>query len=201
MEDINYLINSITESGFKPSVNLDRPNYVQPEDRMQYRASRIIIILGSLNTKFGLSKNVIACVDFLLRNEGFQTKFILEYFKGQKNVLQKLEKIENTNQIELDFNVVQYKSVPWDLRFNDMFMYLFVRDFIVHKTDKDEKNLRISLTEEGWRYFETIKNIFPGEINFLDLFGKKMAEERTIKIITEVIPNSYWRNNEEFDNK
>jgi hypothetical protein len=198
MDNIKYLINAITEKGLTPNINLDRPNYIQPEDRMQYRSSRLVIILGMLNTNDGLSKDVIACVDFLLRNEAYQTKFILEYFSGQKNVLKKLETITNSNQIEMDFNIVQYKSVPWDLRFNDMLMYLFVRDFIVYK---NENNLRILLSQTGKEHFEVLKDIFPSEINFLELFGKRMTEEKTIKIITEVIPNSYWKQNAEFNNK
>lgn len=200
MENLRYLIKNITEKGFKPDINLDRPTYVQPEDRIQYRSTRLIIILGMLNTDNGLSKNVIACVDFLLRNETFQSKFIIEYFAGQKNVLKKLNAIEISNQVEIDFNIVQYKSVPWDLRFNDMFLFLYVRNFISHKSDKNDKNLRIFLTESGLTFFENIKDVFPTEINFLDLFGKKMSEDKTIKIITEVIPNSYWKKNAETDN-
>lgn len=201
MDEINHLITAIKDKGFKPTVNLDRPRYIQPEDRMQYRASRLVIILGMLNTDHGLSKNVIACVDFILRNEAFQTKFILEYFNGQKNIIKKLESISSSNQIEIDFNVVQYKSVPWDLRFNDMFMFLFVRNFITHKVDKDGNNVRLKLSSSGQTYFDLIREIFPDEINFLELFGKKMSEDKTIKIITEVIPNSYWKQNAEFDNK
>jgi hypothetical protein len=201
MDKIKYLIDAISDKGFEPSINLDRPKYIQPEDRIQYRAHRLIVILGMLNTAFGLSKDVIACIDFLLRNEGYQTKFILEYFKGKKNVLNKLETIESSNQMEIDFNIVQYKSVPWDLRFNDMFMYLYVRDIIDYKTDKDGHNIRIYLSKIGIDYFKKISEIFPSEINFLELFGMKMSEEKTIKIITEVIPNSYWKQNAEFDNK
>lgn len=201
MESLNYLIKAISEKGYTPNINLDRPKYVQPEDRIQYRATRLTIILGMLNTDNGLSKNVIACVDFLLRNEVFQTKFILEYFNGQKNLLKKLESIETSNQLEIDFNIVQYKSVPWDLRYNDMFMFLFVREMITYKTDKDNNNLRILLSENGTKYFNSIKDIFPNELNFLELFGRKMIEEKTIKIITEVIPNSYWKHNAEFNNK
>jgi hypothetical protein len=153
-----------------------------------------------LNTDFGLSKNVIACVDFLLRNESFQPKFIIEYFAGQKNVLKKLTEIETKNQIEIDFNIVQYKSVPWDLRFNDMFLFLHIREFIAHKTDKNNNNVRISLTKKGQDFFENIKDAFPSELIFLELFGKKLSEDKTIKIITEVIPNSYWKQNAEVNN-
>jgi hypothetical protein len=201
MDNIKYLIKAIENKGFQLDVNLDRPNYVQPEDRIQYRAHRIIIILGMLNSDFGLSKDVIACVDFLLRNEPYQAKFILEYFAGQKNVISKLSKIETSDQVEMDFNIVQYKSVPWDLRFNDMFLYLYTRDLINYKSDKDNRNIRIYLTIDGKKYLEDLVDIFPSEVNFLELFGKKMSEEKTIKIITEVIPNSYWKQNAEFDNK
>ena len=94
MEQFNHLIKSITDKGLKPNINLDRPTYIQPEDRIQFRSTRILIILGMLNNKFGLSKNVIACIDFLLRNEAFQAKFIVEYFNGQKNVLTKLSQFK-----------------------------------------------------------------------------------------------------------
>lgn len=201
MEQLSYLIQSITEKGLKPNINLDRPIYIQPEDRIQYRSTRILIILGTLNTKFGLSKNVIACIDFLLRNEAFQAKFIVEYFNGQKNILNKLSQFKTKSQVEIDFNIVQYKSVPWDIRFNDMFLYLYIRDLISYKTDSNEKNVRILITEKGQNIFNNAKEIFPSEINFLDLFGSRLAEDRTINIITEVIPNSYWKQNVETDNK
>jgi len=201
MEQINYLIQALTEKGLKPNINLDRPTYIQPEDRIQYRSTRILIILGILNTKFGLSKNVIACIDFLLRNEAFQAKFIVEYFNGQKNVLNKLSQFKSKSQVEIDFNIVQYKSVPWDIRFNDMFLYLYVRELITYKTDDNEKNVRIFITEKGKAFYEKAKEIFPSELNFLDLFGSRLAEDRTVNIITEVIPNSYWKQNVETDNK
>jgi hypothetical protein len=201
MESLNYLIQSISDKSFKPCINLDRPTYVQPEDRIEYRSTRIIVILGMLNTNFGLSKNVIACVDFLLRNEAFQSKFIIEYFNGKKSILKKIKNFESTNQTEIDFNIVQYKSVPWDIRFNDMFLFLHVRDFISYKTDNQDKNLRISLTEEGKLFYSNVKDVFPNEVNFLDLFGSRMNEEKTINIITEVIPNSYWKQNVEINNK
>lgn len=201
MEPINQLITSLTAKGLKPNINLDRPTYIQPEDRIQYRATRIIIILGMLNNKFGLSKNVIACVDFLLRNNEFQSKFIVEYFKGQKNILNKIKKFKNSSQTEIDFNIVQYKSVPWDIRFNDMFLYLYVREFIEYKTDSNDKNPRIKLTQGGNEFFSKIKGVFPEEINFLDLFGNRLIEAKTIDIITEVIPNSYWKQNVEIENK
>lgn len=197
MESLDYLIQAIVANNLKPSINLDRPTYVQPEDRIQYRATRIIIILGMLNTKYGLSKNVIACVDFLLRNEAFQSKFIVEYFKGQNNILQKLKSFSSSTQVEIDFNIVQYKSVPWDIRFNDMFLFLFVRDLISYTTDNNNKNPRIILTVKGTEYFENIKDVFPTEVNFLDLFNSRLTEDKTINIITEVIPNSYWKQNVE----
>jgi len=198
---LNEFIQSLYEKGLNPSVTLDRPTYVQPEDRIQYRSSRIIVVLGMLNTKFGLSKNVIACVDFLLRNEEFQSKFIIEYFKGQQNILTKLKKFKTTTQTEIDFNIVQYKSVPWDIRFNDMFLYLYVRELIAYKSDDNDKNIRIYLTENGKQFFSRIKEVFPNEMNFLDLFSTRLIEEKTINIITEVIPNSYWKQNVEIDNK
>lgn len=201
MEQINHLIKSITEKGLKPNINLDRPTYIQPEDRIQYRATRILITLGMLNTKFGLSKNVIACIDFLLRNEPFQSKFIAEYFNGKKNILTKLSQFETKSQIEIDFNIVQYKSVPWDIRFNDMFLYLYVRNFITYKTNSNEKDLRIMLTKKGTEFYIKVKDIFPREVNFLDLFGSHLVEGKTINIITEVIPNSYWKQNVKIKNK
>ncbi|MFA5044786.1 MAG: hypothetical protein WC542_02505 [Paludibacter sp.] len=201
MENLDYLIQSISEKSLTPSINLDRPTYVQPEDRIQYRSARIIIILGMLNTNNGLSKNIIACVDFLLRNEAFQSKFIIEYFNGQKNILKKLNSFVSSKQTEIDFNIVQYKSVPWDIRFNDMFLFLYVRDLITYKADKNDKNIRLKLTEHGKEFFEKLKDVFPAEINFLDLFGSFLSEDRTINIITEVIPNSYWKQNVETNNK
>jgi hypothetical protein len=201
MEALDYLINAITEKGLTPSINLDRPTYIQPEDRIEFRSARIVIILGMLNTNFGLSKNIIACVDFLLRNDSFQSKFIVEYFSGQKNILQKIKDFESSSQSEIDFNVVQYKSVPWDIRFNDMFLFLYVRDLITYKTDANDKNVRILLADKGKTYFEKIKEAFPREMNFLDLFGTRMTEDKTINIITEVIPNSYWKQNVEVNNQ
>ncbi|MDP3470235.1 MAG: hypothetical protein Q8S14_00070 [Algoriphagus sp.] len=201
MEQFNHLIQSITDKGLKPNINLDRPTYIQPEDRIQFRSTRILIILGMLNNKFGLSKNVIACIDFLLRNEAFQAKFIVEYFNGQKNVLTKLSQFKTKSQVEIDFNIVQYKSVPWDIRFNDMFLYLYVRDLITYKADENDKNIRIQITETGKGFYEKIKDVFPAEINFLELFGSRLVEDRAINIITEVIPNSYWKQNVETDNK
>lgn len=200
MEPIDLFIKSISENGLTPQVNLDRPVYVQPEDRIQYRSARIVIILGSLTTPNGLSKNVIACVDFLLRNEAFQSKFIVEYFNGQKNIVLKLKSFETAIQAEIDFNIVQYKSVPWDIRFNDMFLYLHVRSLIEHKSDKDNKNVRLFLSDDGRKYFASIKEAFPREMNFLDLFRTRIIEDKLIKIITEVIPNSYWKQNGSLEN-
>jgi hypothetical protein len=202
MKNLSHLIHSLEKKQLTPQINLDRPTYVQPEDSIQYRAIRIVLILGSLNNKYGLSKTVIACIDFLLRNTSFQPKFIVEYFKDKKNVLDKLKRFDsNNNQIEIDFNIVQYKSVPWDIRFNDMFLYLFVRRLISFKADKNNKNLRIMLSIEGEAYYEKIKDVFPSELNFLDLFNSRLIEDKTIKIITEVIPNSYWKQNVEIENK
>ena len=201
MENLNYLIQSITDQSLTPSINLDRPTYVQPEDKIQYRSARIIVILGMLNTNFGLSKNVIACVDFLLRNEAFQSKFIIEYFNGKKNILKKIKYFQSSHQTEIDFNIVQYKSVPWDIRFNDMFLYLYVRDLIEYKTDANNKNPKLHLAPKGKVYFSNIKDVFPSEMNFLDLFSTRMSEDKTINIITEVIPNSYWKQNVEINYK
>lgn len=200
MEILDHLIDAITEKDLQPRINLERPIYVQPEDRIQFRSTRIIIILGMLNTNNGLSKNVTACVDFLLRNEAFQFKFIAEYFNGQKNILKKLATIEQKNQTEIDFNIVQYKSVPWDIRFNDMFLYLFVRDFIVISGDA-QTNVRIKLSASGKEFFTNVREVFPSEINFLELFGTRVSEDKTIDIITKVIPNSYWKQNVQTDNK
>jgi len=182
------------------NISLDRPNYVQPEDRILYRAHRIIIILGILNTKNGLSKDVIACLDFLLRNVGYQKKFILEYFKGKKNIIKKINGFALHVDQEFDFNVVQYRSVPWDLRFNDMFLFLYVRALIDITGSNEKKNLRIHLSEQGKEYYNKIREIFPSEINFLELFGSRISEKTAITIITEIIPKSYWRQNEESDN-
>ena len=160
MEQFNHLIKSITDKGLKQNINLDRPTYIQPEDRIQFRSTRILIILGMLNNKFGLSKNVIACIDFLLRNEAFQAKFIVEYFNGQKNVLTKLSQFKTKSQVEIDFNIVQYKSVPWDIRFNDMFLYLYVRDLITYKADENEKNKDLELRGDKQYISEVAYKIF-----------------------------------------
>lgn len=195
MDDaINNLITKINDKELKPSINLDRPIYVQPEDRIKYRATRLIIILGQLRTKHGLSKKIIACVDFLLRNTGFQKKFIIEYFKDNRNLVSKLDKYSPDNNIENDFNIVRYKSVPWDLRYNDMFLYLKTRGLIEFKGEKEK--IRFFLTPRGEEYYEKIKDLFPNEVNFLEIFGKRLDHEKVISIITDVIPNTYWRENE-----
>ena len=77
IDHFNKLAIKMEEKGLKPSINLGRPIYSQPEDRIKYRASRIVLILGMFNTKHGLSKKLIACVDFLLRNTGFQSKTVI----------------------------------------------------------------------------------------------------------------------------
>ena len=193
-EAIKNLIAKISEKELEPNINLDRPIYIQPEDRIKYRAIRIIIILGQLRTKRGLSKKIIACVDFLLRNTGFQKKFIIEYFKDYKNLVSKLDKYNPDDNIENDFNIIRYKSVPWDLRYNDMFLYLKTRGFIEFKGGRE--NIRFFLTESGKDYYDKIEDIFPNEINFLEIFGKSLDHDKVIKIITDVIPNTYWRENE-----
>lgn len=165
-----------------------------------YRAHRILITLGMLNTKNGLSKDVIACVDFLLRNPNYQKKFILEYFHGQKNIIDKIAKYSSNLQEEIDFNIVQYRSVPWDLRFNDMFLFLYARALIDITGNNKNKNLRLHLSEKGTEYFCKIKEIFPSEVNFLELFGTKVQETKTIEVITDIIPKSYWKQNEKSNN-
>lgn len=195
---VNNLIFQLEEKKLTPEINLDRPLFIQPEDRISYRSARIVVILGTLNKKHGLSKEVIACIDFLLRNTGYQKKFIVEYFKSEIGSLQKrLSKYNPSEIIEIDFNIVQYKSVPWDLRFNDMFLYLYVRHTIQFLGEKP--NLRVKLSQKGEDLFSNLKDVFIDEINFLELFGKQFVEDRAKKIITEVIPNSYWRDNEKLD--
>ena len=197
---LEKFIDKLTQKDLITNINLERPSYVQPEDRILYRAHRIFVILGMLNTKNGLSKDVIACVDFLLRNPNYQKKFILEYFQGQKNIVSKISKFSTDIQEEIDFNIVQYRSVPWDLRFNDMFLFLHVRSLIQITGNNKERNLRLHLSKIGQGHFEIIREIFPSEINFLELFGTKMQEKKTIEIITEIIPKSYWRQNEKSNN-
>ncbi len=43
---------------------------------------------------------------------------------------------------------------------------------------------------------ESLRSIFEEETNFLNLFNGKIKEKDTKRIITEVIPNTYWRENE-----
>ena len=198
---IEQFVDRITEKELIPSINLTRPKYVQPEDSILYRSHRILIILALLNTKNGISKDVIACVDFLLRNSGYQKKFILEYFKGKTNIIKKLNYFTDKNTVEIDFNIVQYRSVPWDLRFNDMFLFLYVRSLIQISSNNKDKNIRIHLTETGQTYTEKVKEVFASEINFLELFNSSVQEAKAIDIITNIIPQTYWRENEKLNNK
>jgi hypothetical protein len=152
-----------------------------------------------LDAQTGLSKEVVASLDFLLRNKGYQKEFVLQYFRGKQYIIKKVAQFNINYIVENDRNIVQYKSVPWDLRFNDMFMFLHVRGLVEFLGNKP--TLRVRLSEKGKEVFENIKEVFPEELNFLELFGKRLSEEKTIKIITEVIPNSYWTDNEKFSNK
>lgn len=197
MQEIQKLANAIDEKEFRPSINSERPRFFQPEDLIRYRATRIILICGMLNTVNGLSKEIISCVDFLLRNPAYQRKFILEYFKDQQNLTQKLQKYTPKQSIEMDFNIVRYKSIPWDLRFNDMFLYLYIRNLVAFKGKKPA--LRVQLTDLGIEYFYAIKEVFIDEVNFLEIFGSRIKEEEAKTIITEVIPSSYWKENEELN--
>ncbi len=196
--EFDRFIKSIESKNLSLSVNLERPIFVQPEDRIAYRSTRIVLILGTLNVKTGLSKELVACIDFLLRNPGYQRKFIVEYFKDSRSSLGlKLEAYSPANAVENDFNIVQYKSVPWDLRFNDMFLFLHLRDFVNFIGQKP--SLRVVLTKIGIEFYEKVKEVFDDEINFLELFGKRVTEDKATKIITEVIPNTYWKENEKFN--
>lgn len=198
-DNIDTFINHIQSKGLKLEVNLERPIYVQPEDRISYRSFRILIIVGMLDVQTGLSKEVVASLDFLLRNKGYQKDFILQYFKGKQNIIKKVAQFNINYVADNDKNIVQYKSVPWDLRFNDMFLFLHIRGLVEFLGIKP--TLRVKLSDKGKEIFQKIKDIFPEEVNFLELFGKRLSEEKTIKIITEVIPNSYWRDNEKFNNQ
>lgn len=195
MDVISELINSIEKKNLNPTINLDRPIYVQPEDRILYRAHRVLVILYMLNTKNGLSKKVISCVDFLLRNSNYQKEFLLEYYKGKKTVINKFRAYHSTSSIEVDKNIVKYKSVPWDLRFNDMFLFLLIRELIKFNESKDRP--RVLITEAGRNYGSQLESIFSNEINFLEIFGKKLEEDKTVEIITKIIPESYWKKNED----
>ena len=194
---LKYLSDKIDGKGFKPTINLDRPIFIQPEDRISYRSCRVLLILGMLNTKNGLSKEVVACMDFLLRNPAYRKKFIVEYYKDQSNFIKKLDSYNPGDNYETDFNIVQYKSVPWDLRFNDMFLFLYIRKYILFKGTKP--TLRVIISEEGVKKNELLKTIFVDEVNFLEIFGSKLSEDKAISIITDVIPNSYWKENEKFN--
>lgn len=191
--DIDLLINRIEENNLKPYINLDRPVYKQPEDSIFYRSLRILLILGMLNTVNGLSKELIASVDFLLRNSAYQSKFIFEYFK-EKELLNKLNSWNKQKNIENDFYLIQYKSVPWDLRFNDMFLFLSIREFI--QTKKTSNTIKIKILEKGLKLSNELQYIFIEESNFLNLFNGRIEEKKTKKLINEVIPSTYWRENE-----
>lgn len=195
-DSIKYLSDAISSKGLEPDINLSRPVYVQPEDRIIYRAMRVVIILGLLNTKSGLSKTLISCVDFMLRNNTLQNIFISEYFRGQKNILNKIKSFTGDLQLEFDYNVIEYKSVPWDIRFNDIFMFLHIRQLIEIQGYHKEKNVRISLSTEGNKLFFKLENIFPDEINFLGIFGKRIIEKKAIQIISNNIPKNYWIKND-----
>lgn len=198
-KELAELVSAVEDLGFQPKINLDRPIYVQPEDSLEYRGARIILICGKLNRSNGLSKELVACIDFLLRNPGYQRKFILEYFKGQKNLSSKLHKFLPDRVSETDFHIIQYKSVPWDIRFNDMFLFLYIRDLVFF--DGEKPNIKVKLTDIGEEYFSKLLEIFINEANFLDVFGKVIYEDRTKKIITDVIPSSYWKDNEKLNYK
>lgn len=193
--DLNILFQEIEKKDFSISINSERPIFVQPEDRINYRSHRILLILYFLRVKTGLSKEMVACMDFLLRNTAFQRDFVVQYFKDDRSVLNKYTNYCNMLLVqEQDKNIVQYKSVPWDIRYNDMFLYLLIRNLVEFKGS--EKNNRVIITELGITYATQVEKIFPNESNFLELFGKRLSEEKAIKIITEVIPNSYWKDNE-----
>ncbi|WP_299363462.1 hypothetical protein [Winogradskyella sp.] len=194
MKDINTLITAIEKNNLQVRINLERPYYIQPEDRLNYRAHRVLLILKMLNTKRGLSKDVISCMDFLLRNTTYQREFILQYFKDNKAIINKIKNYNSTSSVEMDRNIVQYKSLPWDLRFNDMFLFLLVRELIVFT--ESEKNPRAIISDKGIDYSQRFDEIFPNEANFLEIFGKTISEDKTIHIITKVIPESYWKENE-----
>jgi hypothetical protein len=194
---IENFITKLQEKELKPEINLDRPLYAQPEDRLLFRTARLVLIMGMLNRKTGLSKETIACIDFLLRNAGYQKRFIIEYFKGKQNLQKKISAYSPQENIESDFNLIRYKSVPWDLRFNDMFFYLYIRELIQFVGQKP--NLRVVLNDKGLIFFNSILDIFIDEVNFLELFGKQFIEDKAIEIITEIIPRSYWSENEKLD--
>ena len=102
-------------------------------------------------------------------------------FKGQRNVLDKISEFKKGGQTEIDFNIVQYKSVPWDIRFNDMFLYLFIRDFIEYKTDSDNKNVRLKITEFGMIFFSQIKDVFRIRNKFSRAIWKPFSRRKNHK--------------------
>jgi hypothetical protein len=75
-----------------------------------------------------------------------------------------------------------------------MFLYLKTRKLIEFKGEKE--TLRFFLSDEGKKYYEQLREIFLTEVNFLELFGKSLSQDKVVKIITEIIPNTYWRENE-----
>lgn len=192
--NLDLLISKIDQNSLTPHINLERPVYKQPEDSLIYRSCRILLILGTINTDKGLSKELIASIDFLLRNSAYQSRFILEYFEKNKDLLNKLNSWKKQQNIENDFYLIQYKSVPWDLRFNNMFLFLSIRGFI--ETKKTSSSLKIKILRDGRVLTEELNDIFKDEISFLNIFDGKIIEKRTKKIIMEVIPNTYWRENE-----
>ena len=88
---------------------------------------------------------------------------------------------------------MQYKNIPWDLRFNDIFMFLYSRK-LIEFVGREKK--RATITKEGIKIYISLSNIFIIEKKFISIFGKRMQEEKLKEIITEVIPDSYWRRNE-----
>jgi hypothetical protein len=191
MNNFDKILNRLNKI---PNINLDRPHYIQPEDSMTYRSSRILLILGCLNTANGLSKESLACVDFLLKNPFYQCKFIFEYFKeNPTNLIKKWSKFSQEELPEVNLNILQYKNIPWDLRFNDIFMFLYSRK-LIEFIGKDKK--RAKITEKGREIYSLLSDILITEKKFLSIFGKRMQEEKLKEIITEVIPDSYWRRNE-----
>ena len=55
---------------------------------------------------------------------------------------------------------------------------------------KSKRELKIDLVNNY------LKEIFLTEVNFLEIFGKSINQDKVIKIITEIIPTTYWRENE-----
>ncbi len=196
-EIIQSFAKKIEEKKLQPKINLDRPIYIQPEDSIKYRSARLILICGMLDRKYGLNKKVISCVDFLLRNPGFQKLFIISYFREKRNLNEKLKNYNPSDSVEIDFNIIQYKSVPWDLRFNDMLFLMHLSNLVEFEGERG--NIRIHLTDKGKAFFNEIKEIFIDEVIFLDLFGKEIHESKLIEVITKVIPNTYWRENEKLN--